>query len=435
MKILRHIAPALALGAALLLAACELDLADPNLPNEEEVVSTAEGLQRLAIGLQAEWGNELGDPVYVVGLVTDEIGAGGATFESFQRVDRGDEIENNLGPSEEPWAGMYDVVQIANLLIENAPSVPLESGMRSGILALARLFKAMAFGNLLQIFERIPLDVGPQNTRPSFAGRQEGIQAVFRLLDEARTQLQQTPASAEFNSQIVAPGFDLKNTIEAMDARFGLMFGDQARALAAAQRVDLKLLSEFRFTANDVNPLWNLWYNSGNAWQMRPEDRFRLEAEPGDKRVDYWVTAANITGAVVALDHHKKYFARDASYPAYLPDEMRLILAELRARQNDLTGALALVNQVRTPCTSTLNEPVACLPALTAADVPTQQAMLDRILKERAYELFLQAVHWSDLRRFGKPVKYNYMMTPRSECDRNANAPGEVCQLVTPPAR
>lgn len=434
MKRLRDGAPVLALGAALVLAACDLDLADPNLPNEEEVITTGEGLQRLAIGLQAEWGNELVDPVYVVGLVTDEIGAGGATFESYQRVDRGDEIENNLGPSEEPWAGMYDVVQITNLLIENAPSAPLESGMRSGILALAKLFKAMAFGNLLQIFERIPLETGPQQTSPNFASRQEGIQAVFRLLDEARAQLQQTAPSAEFNTQIAAPGFDLRNTIEAMDARFSLMFGDATRAQAAARRVDLGVLSEFRFTVNDVNPLWNMWYNSGNAYQMRPEDRFRLQAEAGDKRVGYWVTAADIKGAVVALDHHKKYFVRDASYPAYFPDEMRLIDAEVRARQNDLSGALALVNAVRTPCTSALNEPVACLPALTAADVPTQQALLDRILKEREYELYLQAVRWSDLKRFGKPVKYNFMMTPRSECDRNANAPSEVCQLVTRPA-
>lgn len=434
MKSLRGLAPALALGAALVLAACDLDLADPNLPTEGQVISTGEGLQRLAIGLQAEWGNELVDPVYVVGLVTDEVGAAGATFESYQRVDRGDEIENHLGPSEDPWAGMYDVVQIANVLMENAPVVPLESGMRSGILALAKLFKAMAFGNLLQIFERIPLEVGPKNTRPSFVSRQEGIQAVFRLLDEARAQLQQTAPSADFNSRIVAPGFDLKNTIEAVDARFSLMFGDATRALAAARRVDLKVLSEFRFSSSDVNPLWNLWYNSGTAYQMRPEDRFRLQAEPGDKRVDYWVTAAAITGAVVPLDHHKKYFVRDASYPAYFPDEMRLIEAEIRARQNDIAGALGLVNAVRTPCTSTLDQPVACLPALTAADVPTQQAMLDRILKEREYELYLQAVRWSDLKRFGKRVKYNFMMVPRSECDRNANAPREACQLVTPPA-
>jgi hypothetical protein len=112
---------------------------------------------------------------------------------------------------------------------------------------------------------------------------------------------------------------------------------------------------------------------------------------------------------------------------------MRLILAEIHARRGELLQALVLVNQVRTPCSSPLNEPVACLPALTLVDVPTQQAMLDQILLEREYELYLQGVRWSDLRRFGKPVKYDYMMAPRTECDRNTNAPSDVCALSTMP--
>ena len=92
-------------------------------------------------------------------------------------------------------------------------------------------------------------------------------------------------------------------------------------------------------------------------------------------------------------------------------------------RQNALPEALALVNAVRTQCASPLNEPVACLPALTLADVPTQAAMLAEILRQRRYELYLQAVRWSDLRRFGQPVKYQFMPVPTSECDRNQSAP------------
>ncbi|MGH7475675.1 MAG: RagB/SusD family nutrient uptake outer membrane protein [Longimicrobiales bacterium] len=433
MKIHRCCTSLLALAAVFALGACDLDLVDPNLPPEEQVISDPEGIRRLAIGLQAEWGNELVDPVYVVGLVTDEIGAGSATFDSYKNVDAGVEIDNNLDPSEGPWAAMYDVVQVANLLIDNAPDVPLETATRSGIIALARLFKAMAFGNLLQIFERIPLAPGPDNTQPEFASRAEAVQAVLTLLDEARAQIQQTPPSSDFDTQILAPGFDLANTIEAMDARFSLMFGDEARAMAAAQNVDPDVLSEFRFTATDPNPLWVLWYASGNAFQMRPEDRFRLDAEPGDERVDYWVTPADIAGAHGPLDHHTKYFIRDASFPAYLPDEMKLIRAEIHARQGNLAAAIALINEVRTQCSSVLDEPVACLPPYVPL-LPTQQQVLDQILYEREYELYLQAVRWSDLRRFGEPVKYEFMMVPRSECDRNANAPTDICQLSTPPA-
>ena len=110
---------------------------------------------------------------------------------------------------------------------------------------------------------------------------------------------------------------------------------------------------------------------------------------------------------------------------------MRLIQAEVYARQGNLTQALTLLNQVRTQCTATQDEPVACLPALTAAQVPTQQAMLDAILREREYELYLQGVRWSDLRRFGRPLKYAFMSVSSTECTRNANVPTDLCRETT----
>ena len=113
---------------------------------------------------------------------------------------------------------------------------------------------------------------------------------------------------------------------------------------------------------------------------------------------------------------------------------MRLIQAEVAARQNDLVTAIDLINQVRTPCSSPLNEPVACLPALTAEDLPTRQEVLAQILYEREYELFAQGVRWSDLRRFGvDDIKYEFMMVSRAECEGNTNAPMEVCAFSTTP--
>ena len=421
----------LLLAATCVLSACDLDLEDPNSPNESAIVTTPAGLKQVAIGLQAEYGNELNDPVYISGLVADEIGAIPAAFESYRLVDAGQRVTNDLGPSTETWAGQYDVLQVANVLLENVPKVPtLGPEMSNAIIALAKTFKAMSLGNLLQVYERVPLDVGLNNLNPQFASRQEGLSTVLGLLNEARQALA-TPPPAEFSNTIVAPGFDLVNTINAMIARYSLIAGDLNGALAAAQRVQLNVLSEFRFSTSDANPLWNMWFNGGNSVQMRPEDRFRLSAQAGDQRVTYWVVEAAITGSTVPLDNFNKYTVRDAPFPAYLPDEMRLIQAEVYARQNNLAQALVLLNQVRTPCTSTLAEPIACLPALTLADIPTQQAMLDAILRERQYELFVSGLAWSDLRRFGKPVKYQFMLVSSAECVRNSNAPTELCNTTT----
>jgi len=421
----------LVLGTALLLGACDLDLTDPNSPNEIDILNSISGLREVTIGLQAEWGNELVDPVYIDALVTDGIGAIPQAFESYRLVDAGDPVTNDLGPSTETWAGMYDVVLIANTLLDAVPNVAMEAGTASGIIATAKLFKAMAFGSLLQTYQRIPLDVGLDNLNPEFGTREEGLAAVLALLNEARQEIQATPPSSAFNSQYASAGFNLDATIDAMIARYALIVGDLNAALAAAQRVPLDVLSEFRFSATDPNPLWVMWYSSGNAYRMRPEDGFRTRAQADDRRVAYWVAEANVTGSTVPLDNFVKYSVREAGFPAYLPDEMRLIQAEVFARQGNLGNALALVNEVREPCSSSLAEPVACLPPLTQADVPTQTAMLDQILLEREYELYLQGLRWSDLRRFGKTLKYPFMMTPETECERNRNAPAEVCQRQT----
>ncbi len=420
----------LPLLGALALGACDMDLTDPNNPSEELAVTTADGLRQVAIGLQAVYSNDFVDPVYTVGLITDEIGAIPETFESYQDADLGREIDGTEGPSTGTWFGMYDVIRVANVVIDAADDVGLPAGYTSGLQALGKFYKGLAFGQLYQNYERAPINVGPNLSNPEFATREALIDEALRLLDEARQHLQQTPAPDEFYSQVVARGFDLDNSIDAMIARFSLMAERYDDAMTASQRVDQGVFSEFRFEGLDSNPLWGMWYASGNAYALRAEEAFWAYVLPEDQRWAYWVADAEITSpssGELALDDVVRYMQRSASYPVYLPDEMKLIQAEVHARSGNLAQALALVNAVRTQCSSPLPEPVACIPALTAADVPTQGAMLDAILEERGFELYLQAVRWADLRRFGAPTKYTFMPIPVAECDRNTNTPQDLC--------
>lgn len=414
------------LVAALALGGCDLDMQDPNLPSEDAVLGTPAGIKASAIGLQAEYSNQIIAPIYVNGLIADEVGAARASFQNYQDLDLGlvPELDPGLGTSSEPWIGHYRVVKIANDLIARAPESGFGEGVVSGIIAMAKLYKAMAFGNLLQIFESIPIEVGPEHPSPVFVNRAEAVAEVLRLLNEARTQLQQTPASNQFRTEILAPGFDLENTIDAMNARYALIAGDYNAAIAAAQRVNPTVLSEFRFSANDPNPIWNMWYNSGDAYRMRPEQGFRLNAEPGDQRVAYWVVEDSYAGGGnTVLDNLARYTTSSDPIPVYLPDEMKLIQAEAHARLNQLPQARTLVNEVRTQCQSPVDEPVACLPARTDAELATQEAVLAEIRIQRRYELYLQALSWEDQRRLGPAPKYMWMPVPNQECDVNVNAP------------
>ncbi len=412
--------------ALLVFGACDLDLQDPNLPTEADVLGSVQGVTAVAIGLQADYSNHFENLVFVTGLVTDEVGAGAATFQVYQDVDAGnvDGRDNALSPTLGPWSGMYSVVKLANDLIREAPNVGFGSATLSGILALAELYKGVAFGNIAQIYEDAPIDVGPQVEAPTFLSSDEVLAEAISLLESARDRIAATPPSDEFNNNILAPGLDLENTIQAMLARFALIAGDYATANTAAAAVDLTVLSELRFSATDQNPIYDMWYGSGNAYQMRPEDSWRLAADGGDQRVDYWTTVADITGAVVPLDELNHYNTPDDPYPFYLPDEMKLIRAEVAARNNDLATALTLLNEVRTQCPAdvVVDEPAACLAALPAAAVSDQASMLAAIHYERQYELYLQCVSWSDQRRFGTTLKYDWMLTPQTECERNANA-------------
>lgn len=422
MTMMRYRTMALSLAAALALGGCTLDFENPNEPTEEDVFSTAEGIRTVAVGLQAEYGNQIGDPIYVTGLVTEEIGAADATFASYQDVDAGRPLDNTTDISGAPWRGMYRVVKLANDLLASLPTATMPAATRNEISAIAKLHKALAFGNLIMMYERIPIAVGPSD--PAFADRPAVLAEIQRLLQEARTDIQAVPLPD--TSSIPAGGFNVRNTIDAMIARYALIQGNYALAIEAAQRVNLNVLSELRYSAPaDRNPLNNLWYRSGNAYRMRPEQSFRLQAEPGDQRVPFWVRSASINGGEgQVLDEHAKYSTDTTSIPYYLPDEMRLIQAEAYARTGRIAEARTLVNAVRTQCTpSAPGEPVACLPALPAEALDTSAELLAEILKQRRYELYLQNLRWEDLRRFGAPLKYQWNVYPLSECDLNPNAP------------
>ena len=413
--------------AGLVLGGCDLDLNDPNLPTTQDVLTSREGISQLAVGLQAAYSGQLVDPVYVTGLITDEIGAGTGTFDVYKALDA-KTVDPDLAlrdPAEAPWGGMYYVIEVASNLEENAPQVGFGPATTSGLLALADFYRGLALGNLAQLYEAAPIDVGLEAPEPELAPREEVLDTAIALFQSAIDHLETTPPSDAFTDDILADGFDLENSAWAMLARYALIAEDWDLAMQAAQEVDQSVLSTFRFSANDPNPLYGMWYASGNAYQMRAEEHVRLEAEPGDERVDFWITPAEIEGFTGPMDDLPQMSEREDDYPVYLPDEMKLIMAEVYVRRdNNLPAARQLINEVRTQCSSPLEEPVACLPALDATDLPTADAILDQILYERAYELYLQGVRWSDLRRFDLelPAEYVFLPIPQSECDRNESA-------------
>ena len=93
------------------------------------------------------------------------------------------------------------------------------------------------------------------------------------------------------------------------------------------------------------------------------------------------------------------------------------------ARLNRLPEAITQINIVRTK---------AGLSSKTAADLPTQAAVLDEIFKQRTYSLFATGLHWADERRFGKIAlaKVRYLPYPLQVRATNTNTPANPTGLL-----
>lgn len=382
---------------------CSLDQVNPNAPTNEQVLSEPDGIKALAIGMQAEYSAAIWDVVAVSSFLSKEYATMPSSVAGLRELETGgSDVQPFNGTVNTLWSRHYRTIKSAEDLITNAPGAALLPGTKSGILALARTLKAMSLGEVIEAYQQVPITVTTSMT-PTFTDRNAVLATVISLLETARDEIAATPPSTDFNSTVLAIGFDLPNTINAMLARYALIAGDNVKALNAANAVNLARTSTLFYTSSTAqNPLYT---NAILLAYYKPVRSFRLNAEAGDARVTYWVTPGTLNSFLgTPVDEFAKYTANNSPYYVYLPGEISLIKAEVYARQSDLPNALIEVNNVRTKTAATDAAGIgAGLPARTAAQLSTQQAMLDEIYNQRYYELFIGHLRLGDTRRFGKP--------------------------------
>jgi hypothetical protein len=169
-------------------------------------------------------------------------------------------------------------------------------------------------------------------------------------------------------------------------------------------------VSEFRYSTVDQNPVWgaitaNRYFGAAST--------LRSGAEAGDTRLTRLVgpTAIDSLGGARALAV-QLYRNPSDPVPLWTQDELTLIRAEAHARLGRLPQALTEINRIRTG---------AGLAARTAAELATQQAVLDEILRQRRVALFLTGQRWADLRRFGRIAEARAAWLPYPEQERASN--------------
>ena len=430
--------------AALALAACSLDLQNPNSPTEVQATTSTEAVIALATGLQGRFAASYAAFAYMAGLVTDEFASGTSALISISDAEQG-AVATGTGVADLVFNSIYRTVRSADEVLAGADALSgqFEPGTRSGLRALAFALKAESLGEALQSYQRIPIrtfDVAA----PEYVPRSVALPYVRELLDSANAQLTATPPSTFFATNIVTPGLNLANTVQLFRARYARMAGDHAGALAAANLVARSgpgALSVLTFPAPTVNPYANV---SGSTTAILPRRSWRLSMQPQDQRWTYFVTpSATLTGRVGApLDNFSRYANPQAPLPVYFPDEALLIKAEALANLGQLPAAQAALDSVRTDCTGGrgLDDPKACLPALTAP--LSQGELLAEVYTQRRYELFGTGLRWEDVRRRNAirgpaaapavPFEGQRCWLPYAIGDRNANPNATFSALPDP---
>ena len=421
--------PGVGLLALVAAAGCDtnLNLTNPNSPTQQSALSSANGVIATSLGMQTQFASSVITYVRAPALITDEWGTASKALAADQSLFTGQAIDPSFGVVSDPYYVTYRIARTADAILASVPNLSgLSAGFTAGLTANAKLFKAMALGMAAMQYQNLPLDAAAAGATP--VPREQVFAEVIRLLESARTDVQGVSDAdlAGFTSRALTPSFDLKNTIDAMLARYYLYSNQYQPAIDAAARVNLTKVSLLTFPNPDLNPIYNY---SVLAGYVAPLKSWARDAEPNDRRVPFWVDtlAQPPVGnpPTLQLAQFNMFGHRNDPFPVYVPGEMLLIQAEAQARLNHLPEAVALIDQERAEV-GTSTTPGAQLPPVNAAALDTQDKVLAQIAHERRYELFSQGLRWEDLRRLGQYVavqpKADFLPMPQAECLSNPNA-------------
>ncbi|GGD76598.1 hypothetical protein GCM10011514_45690 [Emticicia aquatilis] len=416
-------------ASTLVATSCNKEYLNPSAASEQQVVNDVNGLIALANGLQYRLTVGRASPMYAlpsaIGLTTKELKVLNAGNTDELNLEAGGAaVQGNNSLISNLWNQSHLVRANADNILNNVSKVS-DAGTKSGLIAYASIFKAIALGNLAMGWEQSPITTAEN---APFVARTEVLKNAVSILENAATALATAP-STNFTSRIVS-GIDLTNTVQALIARYSLMLGDYDKALAAAAKVDLTKRSAFTFDDTSRNPIFDATFSNRNVTEPLNADfglPTALKPDSKDKRIAFFFQT---TVAANNLGRASFFTANSSAIPVYLPGEISLIIAEANARKGSIDAAITELNKVLTKKTDVWGIG-ADLPAY--AGDKTAAAVLTEIYKQRCIELFMQGFRLEDSRRFNRPAAgtagaertRNWYPYPLSERDNNKSIPAD----------
>jgi starch-binding outer membrane protein, SusD/RagB family len=414
---------------------CIKEYNDPSNVVTGQVASNIDALIGVCNGLQLRYTVGRQSPLYQSfsssGLATFELRNINIGNTDEQRLSEGlGSVVGSNSAVTQLWTQSFIMLKEANIIIDNVGKVPSDATTKAVVQTYAHVFKALAIGTLANFFEKMPITIG---SNQPFVTREEGLKAAVKLLEDAEAVY--NPISTSIPSSLssrltVSTGFELKNTIVALQARYNLMLKDYAKAKAAADKVDLTKKSAFRFDAVNVNPIFNTSYSNKNVVEYTNKN-FGLPTpiDTSDKRLALYLNPA----ASGTINLGAGFFKSNTTdIPVYLPGEISLIKAECLA-QTDVAAAVTELSALIKKKAAADAWGVGADIAAGYTGAATKDAVLAEIYRQRCIELSNSGMRLEDSRRLGRPGpdaaatsrerNRNFFPYPQNERDNNSNTP------------
>ncbi len=377
-------------GGVLAASSCDLGVTNPGRI-DDAALNSEEALKTLVVGMGADLSRVTDDIGYFMGIASRDIWHTGA-FEAEIFMQEGTIEPRHVNGL---WSNMHTARWVAEHGIDRIREV-LGDGFNSSPLATEAHVWAGYSNRLLGENVCVAIiDGGAPQDRSVHFQRAEGY------FDTAITMAQSQGET------------DLLTAAYAGRAQVRLDQGDYAGAAQDAAKVPTGYHFEAKFSDNSDRE-WNWLANESHKRRYFTVWGTWAADVVGDPRVP-WVDEG-----VYGVDGISPFYRQD-KYPEWSSDidlsagdEMRLIEAEALLRSNDVSGAVAKVNEVRT---------AAGVPTVSAATTDEAWTVLRT---ERNIVLWMEGRHLFELVRFNDPFLSNRdkcIPISQNEAATNPNVP------------
>jgi len=346
------------------------------------------------------------------------------------------------------WNKIYPVIFYCNSALEGLNgSASLTPTVKQELTGEAKFVRAFCYFYLVNLYGDVPLALSSDSKVNAVLARTAKAQVYQQIVSDLK-DAQSLLSQQYVGSDAISPKMERTRPTQwaatALLARVYLYTGDWVDAEAQASTVigntSLFSLAKLNsvFLKNSTEAIWQLQpvlttpsNTQDGAMFILPTAGPNITSNPvflsnnlldsfeaNDLRRANWVDSVTVGATTYFYSYKYKNPGTSSGVTEYTMvfrlAEQYLIRAEARVKQNNLTGAIEDLDQVR-------NRAGLPLVSVTNPGI-TQSPLLDAILHERQVELFTEWGHrWLDLKRTGKADAVMSVATPQKGGVWNSN--------------